>query len=207
MKNLKTKVGVSLAALAFFATIGLTSGSTFGLHSGLPPAEEENRSKKDPNVMKVVETLKKVKYVNGYGISDKTIIFYFKDRTILSNDPSEFLGSQIYKANDKKGAVCKKLIIKDYDFDNLNDKDEIIYFKTVTRNYIDYEWAEDIPETIKFSEFSSKAQQEIRKEYDKIIKEAPEKMLKADKNYKRSLEQQEERRKHELEDYVLSIIK
>lgn len=202
MKNLK-KIGIPLTALAFFATAGFVSKNALAVKPNPLPLLS---SGKDPDVMKLVETLKKVQHVNGYGISNKTITFYFKDKTMLSEDPSEFLESRIYKADDKNNAV-KKIIIKDYGFDNLNDKDEVIYFRTVTRNYINYEWAEDVPETIKFSEFSSKAQQEIRKEYNKIIKEAPEKMLKADKDYQRSLEQREERKKHELEDHVLSVIK
>ncbi len=206
MKNLKTKVGVSLAALAFFATIGLTSGSTFGLHSGLP-AEEENITKKDPNVMKVVETLKKTRFVNGYQTPEKTISFGYNDKSVLSKDKSEFLELQIYRVNKKNDVAGKKIIIKDYDFDNLNDKDVVIHFRTVIRNYLEYEWTEDIPEYVKFSEFSSKAQQEIRKEYNRIIKEAPEKMLKADKEYKLSLEQREEQKKQSLENDILGIIR
>lgn len=193
MKNLKTKVGVSLVALAFFATVGFASKSA---NTSIVWNTPDSR---DPDVMKVVETIKQTE-ARGYETSNKRFVSF-----AYNKEPYEYLELKIYKL-DKDGAVIhdNHVVIKDYNLDNLDSKDTVSYVKKSSHPFI---YWEDCPEIIVFSKLSEKTQQEVKNEYNAIIKEAPKKLLKADEKKKQWRKQQEEREARELENKILNIIK
>lgn len=149
MKNLKTKVGISLTALACFAALGLTPVAS---------AVEESKTT-DPDVMKVVEALGAVKDIKDirYTLPDGRQISFNVEKTSLSEEKS-CLVVYIKKPD-------KEVVISDYRLNNLDSEDVITYRENMQMKIL------------KFNEFSKDAQEEIKKEYTLIIKEAPERLL------------------------------
>lgn len=184
MRYTKT-IGASVAALACVLA--------FGLKPAYAPV-----FKKDPNVVKVVETIKQTEAC-GYETSNKRFVSF-----AYNQEPYEYLALKIYKL-DKNGAVIhdSHVVIKDYDLDNLDGKDIVSYITKSSHPFIYY----DIPETTVFSQLSDKTQREVKNEYNTIIKEAPKELLKADEKKKQWCKQQEEQMVSELENKILNIIK
>lgn len=183
MRYAKT-IGASVAALACVLA--------FGLKPAYAPV-----FKKDPNVVKVVDTIKQTEAC-GYETSNKRFVLF------AYNKDYEYLELKIYKL-DKDGAVIhdSHVVIKDYNLDNLDGKDTVSYVTKSSHPFIYY----DIPETTVFSQLSDKTRQEVKNEYNTIIKEAPKELLKADEKKKQRRTQQEEQMASELENKILNIIK
>lgn len=149
MKNLKTKVGISLTALACFTALGLTP---------IASAVEEGKST-DPDVMKVVEVLGTIKDIREirYTLPDGRGISFNVEKSSISEEKS-CLVLYIKKPD-------KEVVISDYRLNNLDSEDVITYRGNMQMK------------SLKFNEFSKDVQEEIKKEYTLIIKEAPERLL------------------------------
>lgn len=149
MKNLKTKIGVSLTALACFAALGLTPVAS---------AVEEGKGT-DPDVMKVVEVLGTIKDIREirYTLPDGRGISFNVEKSSISEEKS-CLVLYIKKPD-------KEVVISDYRLNNLDSEDVITYRGNMQMK------------SLKFNEFSKDVQEEIKKEYTLIIKEAPERLL------------------------------
>lgn len=149
MKNLKTKVGMSLTAWACFTALGLTPVAL---------AVEEPKTT-DPDVMKVVEVLDAVKDIREirYTLPDGREISFNLEKSSLSEEKS-CLVLYIKKPG-------KEVVISDYKLNNLDGEDVVTYRGNMQMK------------SLKFNEFPKDAQEEIKKEYTLIIKEAPERLL------------------------------
>lgn len=207
MKNLKKKIGISLAALAFFATVGFASKNAWAVKPNplyiFGASEEENAVKKDPKVMKVIDTVKQIKgMLPSYETPDgKKINVYWDGGVKEKGVKKEYLDLKISKESENRAVA-----IRDYNYNNLDSNDEISYdtthvFKTLLLP--DY----TTRKTVKFGELSSKTQEELVKEYNRIIEEAPEKLLKAYKEYQQKNNQQQIKEKEELEKNIINILK
>jgi len=191
MKYAKT-IGVSLTTLACILA--------FGLKPAYAPPKE---IKKDPDVVKVVDTLKQIEGMfPSYETPDgKKINVYWDGGAIENGKKREYLELNVSK-NSQKGEV----VIRDYNYDNLDSKDEISYETTHIFTTIPLP---SITERKKmyFSELSSETQKELTKEYNKIIKEAPGKLLQAYKEYQQKTKQQQMKDKEDLEKNIMNILK
>ncbi|MBU4501427.1 MAG: hypothetical protein KKA79_02450 [Nanoarchaeota archaeon] len=184
MKNLKTKIGISLTALACFLMVGCAT-------------EKKQEPKREPYVVKVAKLTKEI-VPNSYKTSDgKTISFSYRE--------SE-KGMPLYlELEISKGSSEYKVFIRDFDLNNLDEQDDVIYG---SESY--YPPAGVIlfdGTTFKFGALSEDLQMEIRKEYSLRIKEAPEILLEADNKYNREIQREKEQEKQGFENNVLNILK
>lgn len=185
MKNLKTKVGISLAALACFFTLSAAPVSAM-----MDPDGKVVNSG-DHNVIKVVETVKKL-YPNWYKTQDKKrITLYAYDDLLKVEISDEFSKEE------------NKVIIRDFNLDRLDDNDTVSLGKEVS--YYGHIFLKG--KTAYFGELSEGLQVELRKLYNSIIEEAPGKLLEANKEYHQGAMQRMEKEKKEFETGILKIIK
>lgn len=187
MKNLKTKIGIPLATLACFLTLGLTPVSAV-------VDSEGNVIKKsnDPNVVKLVNTLKETNMVLRYKRPDGKEVIFLNTRDKYGDS---YLELQIIGEPNLYGN-SKMVIIKDYGFDNLGGFDKICFG---TKYY-------GVISTLNFKDLSDEAKTEIRKEYNLRVKEAPEILL---NQYEKIMEEKnlsEEMEKKQFEDNILDVL-
>ncbi len=189
MKNLKTKIGITLTALACFLTLSCNSKK--------PDMQEESTQeyettttpspitpitipepKQEPNPYekcdfgKTIETLAQFgNSASSYALSDGRILEFSYGEEVWTFDAKlPCLKLQISK---QSGNSIEKLIIKDYHGDGLVEGDVIGYFSGTS---VSLTKQESETTNFDFGMLSQETQKKITEEYVSIIKDAPERL-------------------------------
>lgn len=226
MKNYLKKPAMFFAGCALIGGLllgGPKEGSCFmeGLSSrGVLPSEElkidnykllkTNDNKKstkikeytpNPNIKKLVETLLKYPECNDYTLPDgRTVKF-------------EFYGSQgsMYTAHfsvditkeDKTGYEFGTIRIQDSYLDGLGE-DDLVGYRMENLCQISYDPKFEFR---KFTELSKETQEKLRKEYNKIIEEAPNNIIKKHKAKELQKIKENNEKKEMFEKNILDLLK
>ncbi len=188
MKNLKTKIGITLTALACFLTFGCNSNKQGVEEEPIQEYEQTTEprpitpvtipeQKQEPSPYdkcdfdKITEILEKFgNSAPSYALPDGRIVkFSYHNRE--ENDDTH-LKVQVSRHYDKLQDV---VVIKDYYADGLNSNIDTISY--VSQTTLGVQKFSDTKE-FNFDTLSEEAQKKITEEYAAILKDAPERLSK-----------------------------